>query len=124
MGTLIVGDVYRYARPYSASDPIRDELPNYFHCVRTGGEKLPLLEAGINPIRSVKDPNGRSRLPAILISSSPHKIGSEQTPWQDIFDVDHGLNSVLWRQQSYRALPCHGSRQPSSPRRAPASLVP
>ncbi|MBK7123629.1 MAG: hypothetical protein IPH68_12960 [Chitinophagaceae bacterium] len=30
-----------------------------------------------------------NRRPAILISSSPHKI-SETTPWQDVFDVDNG----------------------------------
>ena len=31
-----------------------------------------------------------SQCPAILISSSPHKIGSAETPWQDFFDPDHG----------------------------------
>lgn len=30
------------------------------------------------------------RTPAILTSSSPHKIGSKQTPWQDFFDTDNG----------------------------------
>jgi hypothetical protein len=29
-------------------------------------------------------------VPAILLSSSPHKIGSEQTPWQDFFNPDEG----------------------------------
>ena len=29
-------------------------------------------------------------LPAILISSSTHKQGSKDTPWQDEFDVDNG----------------------------------
>jgi hypothetical protein len=26
----------------------------------------------------------------VLISSSPHKIGSHENPWQDVFEPDHG----------------------------------
>jgi hypothetical protein len=29
-------------------------------------------------------------VPAILVASSPHKVGREETPWQDVFDVDNG----------------------------------
>lgn len=81
--------MFRYARPYSAVPTIVDGLPNFFHHANSPGEKLALLEAGINPIQRVPAPEGR-RCPAILISSSPHKIGSAQTPWQDFFDVDNG----------------------------------
>ena len=28
--------------------------------------------------------------PAILVASSPHKVGLRETPWQDRFDVDNG----------------------------------
>jgi hypothetical protein len=66
-----------------------DGLPNYFHVTYSPNCKLALLESGINPIQEVLSPDGPRR-PAILISSSPHKLGSEDTPWQDFFDPDNG----------------------------------
>jgi len=54
------------------------------------GMPLPLLEAGINPIAAIKDLDSFKRRPAILISSSPHKAGSIETPWEDTFDPDNG----------------------------------
>lgn len=48
---------------------------------------MALLESGINPIGR---PRGGGQYPAILISSSPHRVGSEQTPWQDFFAPDVG----------------------------------
>ena len=89
MGTLRMGTVYRYARPYSAVNEFQDGLPNYFFATETPQLTKPLLEKGISPIAAV-NAAGESRTPAILISSSPHKIGSESTPWQDVFDVDNG----------------------------------
>jgi hypothetical protein len=64
-------------------------MPNYFYATETLNLTKPLLEKGISPIAAVKI-KGESRIPAILISSSPHKFGSESTPWQDLFDVDNG----------------------------------
>jgi hypothetical protein len=87
--SIRVGEVYRYARPYDSSSAVIDGLPNYFYCTHTSGMTMPLLESGINPIAKVEF-EGVVRLPAILISSSPHKIGSEDTPWQDHFDPEHG----------------------------------
>jgi hypothetical protein len=84
-----IGEVYRYARPYDPTPAQLDGLLNYFHATYSPGQNLPLLDRGINPIRRVKAPEGQRR-PAILISSSPHKIGSQETPWQDFFDVDNG----------------------------------
>jgi hypothetical protein len=84
-----IGETFRYARPYSGTQKIVDDLPNYFHFTQTPGAKLPLLESGINPIQKISGPDGQ-RCPAILISSSPHKIGSPETPWQDFFDPDNG----------------------------------
>jgi hypothetical protein len=84
-----IGEIFRYARPYSAKYEVIDDLPNYFWQTFTPGEKFPLLESGINPIQKI-GASGSQRCPAILISSSPHKIGSEETPWQDFFDPDNG----------------------------------
>ncbi len=48
------------------------------------------MESGINTPAAVKATDGISRRPAIIISSSPHKKGSSETPWQDFFDTDNG----------------------------------
>jgi hypothetical protein len=53
------------------------------------GGKLVTLDSGINRIRPVTGPDGE-RVPAVLIASSPHTIGSRETPWQDHFEVDGG----------------------------------
>lgn len=84
-----IGDVLRYGRPYDSSNALRDSLTNYFYATHSAGHKLALLESGINPIAKV-NVSGLLRCPAILISSSPHKIGSEESPWQDFFDPDNG----------------------------------
>ncbi len=85
-----VGQIFRYSRPYSAVEPTIDGLPNYFYYTHTPETNLPLLDAGINPIQKVITPSG-ARCPAILISSSPHRIGSAETPWQDFFDPEEIL---------------------------------
>jgi Restriction endonuclease AspBHI N-terminal/Restriction endonuclease len=84
-----IGDVLRYGRPYNHEPAVIDGFTNYFHLTYSANCKLPLLESGINPIQEIVARDGRRR-PAILISSSPHKIGSEGTPWQDFFDPDNG----------------------------------
>jgi hypothetical protein len=89
MGNLTIGTIYRYASTNSVDEPIIDELPNLLFHTHTPGQNKTLLEAGINPIGLVKTKD-ISRTPAILITSSTHKQGSRETPWQDLFDVDNG----------------------------------
>jgi len=84
-----IGQIFRYARPYNKDPAVIDNLPNYFNLVYTESCKLPILDSGINPIQKINTAEG-PRCPAILISSSPHKIGSSETPWQDFFDPDNG----------------------------------
>jgi hypothetical protein len=86
---LRLGTTYRYSRPYGNDAAFLDGLPNYFAHTRGKGA-LPLLDSGISPMGSVKTSEGL-RTPAILLSSSPHKIGSEGTPWHDIYDADNGF---------------------------------
>jgi hypothetical protein len=86
---LKIGDILRYARPYSPTPPTIDGLRNYFHLTHFPGKSLPLLDKGINPLARTKAPDGE-RVPAILIRSSPHRFGSGATPWQDFFDPDNG----------------------------------
>lgn len=89
MSTLTIGRIYRYSSSNPVDVAVIGELPNLLFHTNTVGEKKALLEAGINPIRAVKTNDGL-RTPAILISSSIHKQGSKDTPWQDEFDVDNG----------------------------------
>lgn len=89
MGNLSIGTVYRYSSSNPVDVEIIDELPNLMFHTRTTGHNKPLLEAGINPIGVVKTNSG-NRTPAILVTSSTHKQGSRETPWQDEFDVDNG----------------------------------
>jgi hypothetical protein len=86
---VLIGTVYRYTRDKDPTPPTVDGFPNYFDAVSSPGRTLPLLERGISPIARTSAIDG-ARRPAILISSSPHKIGSHDTPWQDTFDTDNG----------------------------------
>ena len=89
MSKLFVGEVFRYSRPYSAEVEYLNEFRNHFFVTKFDKQPLVLLEKGINQIAAVKAIDG-FRIPAIIIRSSPHKIGSETTPWQDVFDIDNG----------------------------------
>ncbi|WP_179292710.1 restriction endonuclease [Bacillus sp. 7884-1] len=84
-----IGQIFAYRRPYSGAIPVIDDLENYFFITFKEGYNLPLLESGINKVAAINGPD-EIRTPAILISSSPHKIGSSDTPWQDYFDPDNG----------------------------------
>ncbi|MEM1250121.1 MAG: restriction endonuclease, partial [Acidobacteriota bacterium] len=94
-----IGEVLRYPkrgdikRALDLGDQVPDEidgLRNFFSLTFAPGLPLCGLERGINPIAKVSAQDGR-RTPAVLISSSPHKAGTDITPWQDHFRPDVGL---------------------------------
>lgn len=89
VGRLQVGQVLRTARPKSAMPETVDGFVNFYAATALAGGKLVTLDSGINRLRPIRGPEG-GRVPAILVSSSPHRVGSEQTPWQDHFEVDSG----------------------------------
>jgi hypothetical protein len=127
-----MGQIYRYARPYSAEQPEIDGYPNFFFETQTYGHNLPLLERGIGPIGKVKTAEGL-KTPAILISSSPHRAGSAGTPWQDLFDIDNGYiryfgdnkspnpaalssgNKSLYEQFTFHSSPAQSERLKATP---------
>ncbi|WP_042365997.1 restriction endonuclease [Streptacidiphilus neutrinimicus] len=84
-----MGGVLRYTSAKDAAPPLIDGFDNFYFVTESPGQKRVLLEAGINPVAKVRTPVG-ARRPAVLIRSSPWKAGSEQTPWHDVFDLDHG----------------------------------
>src|SRR5688572_7082161 len=89
MSQLKIRDVFRYSRPYSPTPSELNGFPNHFSVTHYPDNSLVTLDSGINPIKTINAIDGQ-RKPAILIRSSPHKTGTETTPWHDIFDVDNG----------------------------------
>lgn len=86
---LQIGQILRYSRADGADVPLVDDLVNFWHATGLPGSARAQLEKGINPIAPVSTSAGVRRS-AILISSSPHRVGSAATPWHDIFDPDNG----------------------------------
>lgn len=86
---LRMGQTLRYSASKDPRPPTVDGLANFWHETVAPDGTRTQLEAGINPIGVLRVVDG-SRVPAILIRSSPHKAGTEVTPWQDHFDPDHG----------------------------------
>jgi hypothetical protein len=84
-----MGETLRYGTPKDPGPPTVDGLANFWHETVAPDGTRTQLEAGISPIGIVRAVDG-PRTPAILIRSSPHKAGSEVTPWQDQFNPDHG----------------------------------
>jgi hypothetical protein len=84
-----IGEIFRYAADRAPSSEVVDGYPNFFFHTATPNSRRVMLERGINPIANVIGADG-TRTPAIVLSSSPHRIGNEQTPWQDFFNSDEG----------------------------------
>lgn len=87
---LRIGQTLRYAKPRDAYPERVDGLVNFHHIADSPVGGALQLERGINTPASTKGPDGVARRAAILISSSPHKKGTLETPWQDHFDPDNG----------------------------------
>ena len=86
---LRMGEVFRYSRPASPEPPVIEGYRNHYHVTFLSNSALVQAAAGIDAIRKIKAIDGERR-PAIVIRSSPHKVGSWETPWLDTFDVDNG----------------------------------
>jgi hypothetical protein len=91
MGTLRLGEVYRYSKKISPDLEESSGYPNLLNLTWAEGYSMPLLERGISPIASSGKSVWTKPRPAVLISSSPHKAGSEETPWHDDYDLDRGI---------------------------------
>src|SRR5262245_6397821 len=79
------GQIVRYDKTFSTEVAQVDGLPNFVHITRSSLPTMALLEKGINTLSPASTLEGE-RKPAILIGSSPHKTGTDQTPWHDIFE--------------------------------------
>ena len=74
-----MGNIYRYPAVKERDTAEIDGFPNFSYHTNYRDRNLILLDKGINPIARVMLKN-EERIPAILISSSPHKVGSDETP--------------------------------------------
>ena len=89
-GILQIGNTFRYSKLYHPDERLIDSEINFIYATHSHGRPKIILEKGINTPRKVMDPDGVRRRPAVIISSSPHKAGAKETPWQDFFDTDNG----------------------------------
>lgn len=89
---LEIGIVYRQRKDQrNYKEPLVNGLPNYYYETHVEGfDNSFVFQRGIHSVRSITGPDGKSRCPLIIISSSPHKAGSDDTPWQDKYDPDRG----------------------------------
>ncbi len=84
------GELLRDSKKAAATEKRVDGLLNFKYVASYKTEPLFQLDKGINTPRTVKCHDGSNRRPAIIVTSSPHKKGSVETPWQDYFDLDNG----------------------------------
>ena len=84
-----MGAILRDPRPKSIAPAVDGEHANIYAATAYPGGKLLPFDSGINWIAPVKAVDGE-RIPAIVIASSPHKVGRIETPWQDTFEPDRG----------------------------------
>lgn len=88
-----IGQIYRASNKVAKQNPSLlevDGFPNfYYHTYLKDSPKIQ-FQKGIHSIAKVMLEDGSSRVPAIIVSSSPHRYGSETTPWEDIYDPDFG----------------------------------
>lgn len=87
---MIVGKIYRTARPYSADEPEIGGYPNFFYETHCPGKALIVLERGIfSPTRTVN--RSGSMRAVVILSKSIASKGTGHNPWEDEFDEGRGI---------------------------------
>jgi len=85
-----INDILRYKKPACHEKAYEDGHLNFHFLTNVPTAKKLQLEKGINPSAALKTSDKELVRPVILISSSPNKKGSAETPWQDFYDADNG----------------------------------
>ncbi len=86
---LTIGRIYRMPSPQQKDKPVVDGLENFYYESDTSNVGF-AFQKGIHNVQIITCASGVSRCPLIIISSTPRKAGSEDTPWRDRYDPDHG----------------------------------
>lgn len=88
---LKIGETYRLSTPNLDSQEYIDNCKNYIYYTKAKHfDKTFRPEKGIHTPQKIKAIDG-DRLPVIIITSSQHKAGTDDTPWKDRFDPDNGI---------------------------------
>lgn len=89
---LRIGEIYRLSNDYSLDNTeFIDNVKNFIYYTKINDKDSTFrFEKGIHNRKSVKTKEGK-RCPIIIVSSSPHKAGTENTPWKDRYDSDNGI---------------------------------
>ena len=89
-----IGEIYRYSnqgKDVGQPEEMVDGLRNFFfETFSPDYSSKVVFQKGIHNIAAVSVEDGTKRIPAIIISSSPHKARTDITPWEDEFDPDYG----------------------------------
>jgi len=86
---LRIGTIYRMPSPQQKDKPQVDGLENFYYESNTPNVGF-AFQKGIHNVQIITTSKGERRCPLIIISSTPRKAGSEDTPWHDRYDPDHG----------------------------------
>ena len=86
---LTIGTIYRMPSPQQKDKAVVDGLSNFYYESNTPNVGF-AFQKGIHNVQIISAPSGENRCPLIIISSTPRKAGSEDTPWHDRYDPDHG----------------------------------
>lgn len=89
---LRIGDILRLSNDLSQDNQeFINDHKNFIYYTRSENLNSTFrFERGIHKVKKIKAIDGE-RSPLIIISSSPHKAGTETTPWKDRYDPDNGI---------------------------------
>jgi hypothetical protein len=85
-----IGDVLRYKKPACHINKYEGGFINFHFMINKTDINRLQLEKGINPAAAIMTSDSGRVRPAILVSTSPNKKGTAETPWQDYYDSDNG----------------------------------
>ena len=88
---LRIGEIFRLSNDYSTdSQEYIDGVKNFIYWTKSKNKESTFrFERGIHKTKKINAIDF-DRDPIIIISSSPHKAGTENTPWKDRYDPDNG----------------------------------
>ena len=88
---LRIGEIFRLSNDYSTdSQEYIDGVKNFIYWTKSENiESTFRFERGIHKTKKINAIDF-NRDPIIIVSSSPHKAGTENTPWKDRYDPDNG----------------------------------
>ena len=87
---LEIGKEYRVTQTPDRVTPVIDGLPNFNYETFVPGYSIFAPRRGINNFKTIKDPDGKERMPVLVICSGLKKGGRNYNPWHDEFYPERG----------------------------------